>query len=452
MPTTVVDINVSASTGAVVKPTYNDIVVFGSATASPSAGFNNADRYSSASDVESDFGQGSDVATASSALEEMGVSEWIVVVAERSTVSDEVVGDSDTSATDTGTVANTPIYGDESTITVSLDGSSQTVEFKAESPPDATTSPNSGEAFVNTATGEVVTGDQSSGSADGIEVSYEYVDWSSATDQIDPLGADLAGIADFNFTRAGIGDLDEVQSWASTEDVSMVGMLSNGADLASEDEALSEAHDVAGYVSSGNLMMVAHKSGDDVASYVLGQLGVNRPWFDPFWDGDGYPFATNYYSRANVGDPATGGTFEGGDAANQSGPVNVIINVEGTTVLSNSLSTAGQSSNYQFFDISRTESFIAAETERALKSLRLSADKIPYTTTGRSQILGAIRGTLNQYARGSNAPLSEITVTAPTIAQISDNNKANRVFPGITITGTLAGNVHEFQVDLNIRV
>lgn len=452
MPTSVVDISLSASTGATAKPTYNDIVVIGHATAAPNAGFNNATPYSSPGDVEDDFGAGSDVLTASEALAEMGVEEWYAVQAEELAITGEVIGDSDTSSVDSGTVQNTPMHDDPSTVTIYLDGTELTATPKTVSPPDANESPEAGEAFYNTDTGEIVTGDTSGGSSSGIEVDYNYLDWGSVKTAIQSLGLDVFTLADTQFGRAGVGNLSELVSYADSVDGAVVGASVNGNDVSSEQEAMDIAHEVGGYVPSGSYLQIAHKSGEDVASYVAGQLGVNRPWFDPFWDGDGYPFATEYYSRSLVGDPGSAGTFEGGDQANQAGATNVIISVDGTQVLSNSLTTAGVSSNYRYFDVGRTESFIASEVQNALKSLRLKSDQIPYTQQGRSLVLGTIRGELQEYVNGRGSPLSSVKVTAPTIDQITDTDKANRTFPNLTVEGTLAGNVHEFSVALNIRV
>lgn len=450
MPVSVVDINLSASTGATAKPTYNDIALIGHATAAPSVGYNNAKRYSSPDDVATDFGDGSDVHVASEALSQMGVESWVAAAAEEKTVSGELLG-GDTSSTSTGTISNIPIHDDVSVVTIYVDGTVKTVVPKTASPPDANASPATDEAFVNFDTGEVVTGEATSGSGSGITADYHYLDWASLKPELEPLGIDLFTLADTRCTREHVGNLDELVTFAGSIDAAVVGAHMNGADAASDDAAMQTAHDIAGYVPSGDLMMVAHKSSEDVAAYIAGQLGVNPAWFDPFWDGEGYPLSTDLYRRSLVGDPATTETFEGGDA-NGDGPSNAIISVDGTLVLSNSLTTAGSASDYQYLDIGRTESFIASEVEEALKSLRLDNDQIPFTKDGRSQILGAIRGRLKQYVGSNNAPLSDLKVTAPTIDQLSDADKANRVFSGITVEGTLASNVHEFGVELNVRV
>ncbi|WP_158058251.1 DUF3383 domain-containing protein [Halorussus halophilus] len=449
MPVSVVNIDLSASTGATAKPTYNDIALIGHSTTEPSVGYNNAKRYSSPDDVASDFGDQSDVYTAAQALSEMGVESWVAACAAEKTASGELLG-GDASSTSTGTISNVPVHDDTDAVSIAVDGTDKTVVPKTASPPDANESPATDEAYVNFETGEVVTGESTSGSASGIVADYHYLDWSSLKPELEPLGIDLFVLADTRCEREHVGNLGELVSFAGSIDAAVVAAHMNGSQAADDQTALQTAQDVAGAVPSGDLIMAAHKSSDDVAAYIAGQLGVNPAWFDPFWDGDGYPFDTGLYRRSLVGDPGTTETFEGGDE-NGNGPSNAIISVDGTLVLSNSLTTAGASSNYRYFDVGRTEAFIANEAQEALKSLRLGNDQIPFTKDGRSQILGAIRGRLQQYVGSNGAPLSELEVTAPTIDQLSDTDKSNRVFPGITIQGTLASNVHEFGVELNVR-
>lgn len=454
MPTQVVDINLSTSIAAAPQPTFNDVVIVGHNTSGnkpADVDFNSVEQYSSASDVSSDFGSNHPVLTASEALAEMGVSQWYTVLAETQTVTDELLG-GDTSVENTGTISNTPLLGDESVVTISVDGTDLTTVPKTSSPPDANVSPGNDEAFVNFDTGEVVTGTDTGGASAGIEADYDYIDWGPAETTMQQYGIDLYTIADTHFGRDGIGDLDELVGFASSNDGAVVAASVNGNDYSADEDAMDIAHEVGGYVSSGSVLHVAHKSGDDVASYILGQLAVNDPWFDPFWDADGYPFSTDYYDRALIGDPGTNGTFEGGDAANGAGPTNVVINKGGVDLLSNSVTTAGASSNYQYLDVKRTETYVATEVEQALENLRLAKDQIPYTKIGRNEILGAIRGRLSDDVGQRGEPLSSINVSAPTIENISDADKANRVFPNITVQGTLAGNVHTFGVELNIRV
>jgi hypothetical protein len=433
MPTRVVDITLSTETAAVPQETFNDVAVVGTASSSPpSANFGEANLYSSASDVDSDYGSNADVTTASNALEEMGVESWYVVVLEETQVTGETLTESSLE-----TLANNSILGDPTPTVNSGD-----LTFVAGTPDTGITSGTE----LNTDTGDYYTAESSN------TIDYSYVDWTQLDTALEGLGIDLIFKADTQFDREHIGSLDDIVSWGDGHEAAVVAASVNGSSVADEQTAMDIAHDVGSYVSSGALLHVAHKSSDDVAAYIIGQVANENPWFDPFYDGDGYPFNTEFYRDVNVGDPATAGTFEGGDQANQEGPTNVVINKAGTTVLSNSITTAGASSNYQFWDVKRTEDYAAAQIEAALTSLRLRAERIPFTPEGRALIKDAIQGAFAGDVGGINDPFSSVSVFVPEVSTLTDSDRANRIYSGIQVDATLSGNVHEFTLSLNVQV
>ena len=434
MPTKVVDITISTETAALPQETFNDVALVGTADSSPpDAEFGVANEYSAASDVEDDYGSDSDVAVASSALEEMGVESWHVVVLEETQVTAEELSDSASGTLDSAPILGTP----EATTSV------ESPTYVAGTP-DNTLDAGDG-VEVNPDTGDYYNPET------GNTIDYSHVDWSHLDTALEGLGIDLIGKADTKFGLAHIGSLDELVAWADSHDAAVASASVNGSNL-TEQEAMDIAHQVAGYVPAGSHLHVAHKSSQDVGAYIMGQAAVNDPWFDVFYDGDGYPFNTGYYRDVNVGEPGSGGTFEGGDSANNEGPTNVVINKAGTTVLSNSLSTAGASSNYQFWDIKRTENYAQAQVENALTSLRLQQDRIPFTGEGRTLIQDAIRGAFSDDVGGLNDPFSSVNVYVPEVATLTDAEKSNRVWSGITIDATLSGNVHQFSLKMNVQV
>lgn len=451
MPVDIVEVDINSQTSAVSKPTYNDIVLVGSSSTAPSQGYNSPMWYSDPTEVAADTSDGSDVHIASRVLDSMGVEEWLVVVLEEISVTGEVLGDSDTTSTSSGTVLNTPISG-RASVSVSVDGTDKNVVHKTVSPPDANTSPASGEAFVNPDTGEVVTDSSTSGSGSGIEVDYAHLSWSDAFTNLQTYGGDVGVLADTRADKSYIGDLDELVSWGAGHGMAVIAAGPNGNDYASDDAARQAYHKIAGYTQSGNYAMIAHKSSDDASAYVAGQLGVEPTWHDMLYYGDGYNgLSTGFYRDSLVGEPAQAGTFEGGDSENQTGPVNPFISVQGTTVLSNSLTTAGSSSDYQYLDVWRTEQFIVNEAERSLTTLSLQQDKIPFDSEGQTLIEDALKGSLMQY-RGSNQPFSSLTVQVPQFSSLTEQQRANRVWGPIQIEGRLSGNAHKFSVEFSTKV
>lgn len=430
MPVQVIDLDLTAETGPVSQPTHTDVGIVGTSdTAPPSADFGEVNRYERLANVESDYGTDADVATSAAAVFEMGAAYCYVMQLEENEQTENL--------TDGTTLANTPALG---TPTPTVD--SGTLSFVA-GEPTASGDLGTDEHELNTESGAFGSG------GSGVDVTYSYVDWSKL-DLFNPYVNRLI-VADRHMGREHIGTLDALVSHANG---TRMGVVAAGVDgTGAEDDVTRETyHDVFGYAPSGDTLPVAHKSSADVAAYVAGQLAVNRPSFDPFYDSDGYPFETGWYQDAQVGDPSTEGTFEGGSTTDQVGPVNVLIDKDGTTVLSNSLTTAGVDSDYRYFDVAMTQNFIATQIENALENLRLSQDRIPFTEAGRTQIRSTIVNTVAANTGGLEAPLSDFTVTVPTVESLTDNQKAERRWTGIQVDGILSGNVHEFGVELTVAV
>lgn len=432
MPTSIVDIEITTDTAAIPGPTFGTVALIGTAASPPpDANFGDAELYSAASNVETDFGSTSDVAIASNAVAEMGVSQWYVIVLEETAVTGETLDDDSM-----GTLDTFPILGDPAPAVSVGD-----LTFVTGTPDNGITSG----VELNTATGQYYNAES------GNTIDYSYVDWTTLENQFSGLGVNLPYVADKQYDRRHVGTLDEIVSLADSFSAATVAASVNGATEPDEETAITKAHDVFGFTPSGSLLPVAHKSSEDVGAYIIGQAATNPPYYDVFYDGEGYPFNTEFYRDVNVGSPGTPDTFEGGDAENK-GPTNVLINKAGTTVLSNSLSAAGAASSYQFWDIKRTENFAKTLIQNALTSLRLSEERIPFTVEGRTLIRGAISEAFNGQVGGVRDPFSEIDITVPPVDSIPENDRANRVYSGIVIDGTLSGNVHEFQLQLNIGV
>lgn len=434
MPVEVVNLDLTAETGAISQPTFTDVGLVETRTdAPPDAEFGELNRYSDSSAVADDYGEGSDAADASAAVEQMGASYWYVLSLEAQETTETLTSDATTELT------NSPILG-----TPEPSGGDGEVIGYTTDIDDETNFDEGDDIVINTATGEAF-----NDTADEVELTYHYVSWSG----LDALGDDVnrVGVANRKFGIPNVGTLDALVTYASGENMGVVAAGIDGREAADDQTALTEYHETFSFVPSGDLLAVAHKSADAVESYILGQLAVNDPWFDPFYDGSGYPFDTDFYTRSLVGDPGTPGTFEGGDVENEEGNVNVVISKSGTQVLSNSVTTAGAASDYQFFDVGRTQDFLAAEVTRALTSLRLRQDQIPFTSDGRDQITNTMRSTISQYV-GGGGPLSDFEITVPPRDELTDDDVANRVWSGIEITVTLAGNVHQFSVELRVTV
>ncbi|MWG36460.1 hypothetical protein [Halomarina oriensis] len=453
MPSSRVLVQLSTATASVPQETFNDVIVFARASSSPPGDidYNQKKTYRRPSDVAADVGDGSDAHVASQALDAMGVAEWSVIVVE-ATETTEVIGDSDTSSVSSGSVQNTPMAG-HVTAQVSIDGTDlDTVTAVTDSPPDADATPESTEAFVNYDTGEVVTGETSSGTGTGIEVTYTHLDWTSAFAQLNPTELDLATLADVRADAKYVGDLDEVVQWGSGDYVHTTAASVNFADYATESEALTAAQDVAAYVQSGDFSVTAHKSDDDVAAFVAGLYATKKVWADPSYHATGFPGLNTqgWTNPANiVGDPETTGTIEGGksDAGlEHAGAMNALDFADGSLVLSNDLTTLGHGSSYKYLDIRRTEGLVVTEARRALISL-LKRERIPFNATGQQMIDNALGSALREYEYDLG-PYSDLDVQVPAAETLDASDRANRIWGVIPVSYRVNGDVHRFSLDI----
>lgn len=425
MPLSVVDIDATVEAAALPQPTMTDPAIAGTAEeAPPDAEFGESNRYTSAAEVADDYGEDSDVYAASQAIDEMGASYWYVMVLEAVEETEDTLNDEDT-------VENTPILGDHD-----VDSPDGDIAFTTDDPPDHEDYDE--DIVINADTGEISTSE-----AD-IELTYHHADF-TLLDEL-PGDANRFAMADRRMTRQHIGVLDTTISWCSANGVHMVAAGPNVNEYDDIDEAMEVAHDIAAYVPSGDLMMTVDGSSTDLAAYKLGLLATNEPWFDPFWKEipAGEPISRN------VGHPSIEETFEGGDEEGR-GPVNAVIAPDGTNILSNSLTTAGASSDYQFFDIGTTQTYTVAELDRALTSLRRNRNRIPFADPGETMIESTAIDTLNAISGSVDDPLAEFDVRVPEW-DAEDVDPENRIWGGIQVDARLSGNVHEFGVKLNLSV
>ncbi|AAM88692.1 head protein [Natrialba phage PhiCh1] len=426
MPKQIVEIELTAEIADRPQETFTDAAIVGTAEEEPpDAEFGEVNQYSTSTSVGDDYGEDSDVYTASEAIEEMGAEQWRVMVLEATEVTEEELSDGDT-------IDKVPILGNHEV--ESPDGD---IEFTTDDDPDV--EDFDAEIVINSATGDVAT------SEDSIELTYFHADWS----QLDEFPSDVNNfaVADRRFDLKGVGVLDETHSWASDEDMGMIANGVNVDDYDSVDEAMDVAHEVAGYVPSGDLMMIVDASDDDLAAYQLGKFAVSEPWYNPLWN----ELPAGETVSKNVGDPEEQGTFEGGDEAEGEGPVNVLIDVSDANRVSNAVTTAGADSDTSFFDIRRTKVYTAEMLELDLESLQVSDDDVPFTEDGQAMIEDAIKGTMSGLTGSVGQPLAEYEVDVPEWDD-DDVDRVNRNWGGIDLDARLAQRAHTFSLGLNVSV
>lgn len=423
MPKTIATIDLTAETAPSRRETFTDAAIVGTAAEQPpDAEFGEVNRYSSSADVADDYGDGSGVYEASQNIEERGATSWRVMVLEAVEEADETVADGEE-------LANSPVLGNHEVS--SPDGD---VAFTTDDPPNH--EEVDAEIVINPMTGEVST------SVADASLTYYHADWTQLHNFPDDVN--LLGVADTRFEVRHVGVLDETQTFASGQDMGMVANGPNVNEYDDVDEAMAVAHEVAGAVPSGDLMMIVDGSSADLAASQLGELAVNQPHYNPFWN----ELPLGQPITDNVGDPGTENTFEGGDV-DGNGPVNALISVDGVNRLSNALTTAGAGSDFPFFDIRRTMVYTRDQVEAELEGLQTQNDQIPFTDDGQAMLEDAIKGALEPLTGTINEPLAEYEVRVPEWDD-EEVDRENRIWGGIEITARLAGSAHEFTLGLRV--
>lgn len=110
----------------------------------------------------------------------------------------------------------------------------------------------------------------------------------------------------------------------------------------------------------------------------------------------------------------------------------------------------GYASSGRFFDQTRGVDALQAALQEAVFSLLVRVPKIPFTDEGIALMENEIRGVLFSddwsNPRGALLDRDTIVVTVPKAADVSTNDKANRLLPDIEFSATLQGGIHKAQV------
>jgi len=114
-----------------------------------------------------------------------------------------------------------------------------------------------------------------------------------------------------------------------------------------------------------------------------------------------------------------------------------------TTVGGVNMTCDGKMASGEFIDVIRGVDWIQARMTENIFSALVNSEKIPFTDDGVSIIVNQMQQILDQAVANTiltNDPAPSIT--APLVANVSANDKANRTLPNVTFQGTLAGAIH----------
>ena len=117
-----------------------------------------------------------------------------------------------------------------------------------------------------------------------------------------------------------------------------------------------------------------------------------------------------------------------------------------------SITEYGTMADGSFIDEIRSVDWLKARIQEAIYSRLVNLKKIPYTDSGVTVVTTEVKQVLKRGEdQGILAP-GEYAVTAPAVADVSVNDRANRLLPDVNFTGRLAGAIHDVIVNGTVTV
>ena len=122
-----------------------------------------------------------------------------------------------------------------------------------------------------------------------------------------------------------------------------------------------------------------------------------------------------------------------------------------TSIAGNSVTFNGKMADGGFIDLIRDSDWLVSSIQDAVLFQLINLDKIPYTEDGANIIQSSLNGVLETAVR--NGVIDDgYTVRRDRIADIPQNDRANRKFPQVDVSGRFTGAVHSASFSLVLSV
>ena len=116
----------------------------------------------------------------------------------------------------------------------------------------------------------------------------------------------------------------------------------------------------------------------------------------------------------------------------------------------------GRNVNGGYLDIQRAIDWMDARLTENIFQLMITADKVPYTNGGISQVVSCIKEIFQQAVTREVIAVEDgvalWTINAPRRQDVPTNIRANRILPDINFDAVVAGAIHEVEVSGVLRV
>lgn len=445
--TTVITTKTGASGGA--RQGANQLALIAPYDALSSISANVVKKVRRVAEAETLFGAGTDLAAGCAAALGSGIPFVYAVQAAAKSGSPftETLGTAGTGGaitTGTLTAANLPIT---EVTAASRDGADILAGVKFSHTDLTGITPAAGEVYINPKTGAFKLGTATTGAGAGFVVTYESHDWPKAFDALDLYNYEVVAIADTPFQASSYGMYDKVLTECTSVDNNkiMAGALPSGATTTDYDTLVTAMQSAA----SGRLSLLAAKgyTGDLTSAWaaMVAKSAVNATAKEQ--EAPGGVTYTDSYVRSDYGDeevPAAG-TFH------YYGVNAVFADKTGTYRVSNDRSVAGLSSFYRFKGTRRSQRLCETTIEDDILALRRGSDTaIPFTEGGLASIKARIEAALG-WLRNKGV-IDSYNLLMPAFADITEEERANRVLSGLEVSVRLSGQIHMVKLDLNVDV
>lgn len=123
------------------------------------------------------------------------------------------------------------------------------------------------------------------------------------------------------------------------------------------------------------------------------------------------------------------------------------------TVAGRDITSEGYMASGHFIDIIHGTDKLQSDLETDVFTTLANSPKVPYTDGGVTIIEGIIRSVLERHEKSgflTNDP--KYTVTAPRVADVSFQDRANRLLPDVKFNATLAGAIHKIVINGTVTV
>lgn len=124
-----------------------------------------------------------------------------------------------------------------------------------------------------------------------------------------------------------------------------------------------------------------------------------------------------------------------------------------TVIGGRNITEEGVTSEGTFIDIIRDTDWLQARITENVFQAFVTQPKIPYTDQGVSIIVNRIQQILDQgVANGVLTNNPRPTISAPLVANVPVNDRANRILPDVTFEAVLAGAIHKVTINGTVSV